>query len=220
MKIELHVFTNCTKHIEYHQPIFKTIESFKETFGDLVPHIWVDKSPNVDAARAYLKNITKHFKHVKMVQSFSDGYIRSIKESECDFLFMLEHDWTFNKECITHTLEEICKVMKEDKIHHFRFSKIDNDALKDEGNHWHYPISYINGSLPYHTVQSASNNPHIINKELYVKDLMHRLRVEPGSLGIEHNLICVDNANFCIYGSPNLPATINHIDGRLAYVNK
>lgn len=218
MTIELHVFTNCTEHIEYHQPIFQTIESFKETFGDVQPHIWFDKSPNVDAARTYLKDITKKYKNVKISQSFSDGYIKAIKESTCDFLFMLEHDWTFNKEYITHTLDDMCNVMNKDKIHHLKFSIKDNDIIPDKTNHWHYPIEFINGDMPYHLVQSASNNPHIINRELYLKDLMNKVNVDTGSLGIEQNLICVPNVKFAVYGGIELKATTNHIDGRLGYV--
>lgn len=216
MQIELNVFTNSTDCIEYHQPIFETIKSFKETFGDIKMNIWFDKSPNQNGARNYLKTLTKQF-NVKLSNSLSDGYIKAINESQSDFIFMLEHDWIFNKEYITHKLDDICKIMDEDNIHHLKFSPKDNDLIVDKTNHWLYPIEYIHGDMPYHLVQSASNNPHVINKRLYLKDLINRVKVDSGSLGIEHNLTHVTDAKFAVYGGPELKATINHTDGRLAW---
>lgn len=216
MKIELHVFTNCTEHISIHQPIFETVASFRETFGEIKTNIWLDRSPNHKDSRTYLKSVVKEFSNVKISQSLSDGYIRAVKDSDSDFLFMLEHDWTFNKHLIRHTLDDICKVMTDDGIHHFKFSMVDNSVVKSESNHWQYPIQYVNGSVPYHTVRSASNNPHIINRSLYLRDLMSRVRVGPGSFGIEDYLNRVDSAKFAVYGGPDLAATINHTDGRLA----
>lgn len=228
ISIELNIFTNCTAVIESHQTIFRTIDSFIEMFGEFPIHIWCDRNPNTNAAPRYIKQLTNKYgsTNVTLTESLSDGYIKAINQSNSDFMFMLEHDWIFKKEIIHHSLGEICEVMSSDLIHQFRFNRVSNKRCFSEPNFsptfqketydYHKGIDVVNSSIvPYFTVKSASNNPHIIHRKLYKQDLFHLLRNVSESYGIEHRLRNIDNAKFAIYGDVDTLATVEHTDGRL-----
>ncbi len=229
--IELHVFTNSTLVIESHQTIFQTIDSFCDTFGEIPIHIWCDKNPNIMAARHYIKKLATVYgsDKITLTESLSDGYIKAINQSNSDFLFMLEHDWLFKKENIHHSLTEICEIMSLDSIHHFKFNRVTNKWCFTEpefspsfGEEYYDFVKGIeahSSSVPYITVKSASNNPHIINKQLYKQDLFHLIKKENESLGIEHKLRHIDNVKFAIYGDKDTDSCIEHIDGRLVWNN-
>lgn len=209
MKIELNIFTNAIPSAPKIDIIEKTYISFIETFGEISDvRIWYDPKPNVEKANEYRKNLKNFFNNKDVIDtiSLSDGYIKAIKTSGSDFMFMLEHDWTFNNDLITHSLEEIAEEMMLSKITHFRFNKRKNeiggqDKWIKEGNYKKVPFCYT----PF-----LSNNPHIIYRNLYIEKEFHKIKLEKDSRGIEHNLYRTEGG---IYGLLGFENTIIHLDG-------
>jgi hypothetical protein len=189
--------------------IEQTFQSFKEIFSvDIQPTIWCDPNPNIEKSQEYLTNLKKIFPKVNQTNSLSDGYTRAIKESDADFLFMLEHDWEFLS-TITHSLNNIIEVMDQEKIIHLRFNKRSNVAKKfdkelKEVKHKKLTYCFTNG---------VSNNPHIINRKHYLDEALQYITVREKSFGIEKEL---SNRGIyaAIYGPENYPATILHKDGK------
>jgi hypothetical protein len=98
--MKLNVFT----HDVGNPTIDKTIESFRETFGDIPTQIWRDEGEGL----AY-------------------NYIKAIESTDSEFMFMLEHDWLF-LDTIKHDLKEICDMMG--CFPHLRFNKRANKPAK------------------------------------------------------------------------------------------
>lgn len=206
--IELHVFTNSTHTAPSTKLIEKTIQSFTNLFGPFNPTVWCDINPNIAASNEYIANLKKLFKSVNETSSLSDGYVQAVKKSNSKFLFMLEHDWVFNNN-ILHPLNTILEVMDKENLMHLRFNKRMTVAKKfDKGlieiNH---PI------MPYCKTAGISNNPHIINKELYVKLALPLINIREKSYGIEKELSS-SNLFGAIYGPLNYANTITHLDGK------
>jgi hypothetical protein len=209
MKIELNIFTNSIPSAPEIKMIEKTYNSFVDTFGLISDtRIWYDPKPKIEKASEYRKNLEIFFsKKVIDTFSLSDGYIKAIKTSDSDFMFMLEHDWFFEKNLITHSLEEIAEEMILNEITHFRFNKRKNEIKNQdrwikEGKYKKVPFCYT----PY-----LSNNPHIIYRKLYLEKEFPKIKLEKGSKGIEHNLYRTEGA---IYGPLGFPNTITHLDGK------
>ena len=212
--IELHVFTNSTKSAPDTSVIEKTIGSFNRVFGNVpVTCVWHDPNPNLAAADAYHANLQQIFPDVRKTTSLADGYTTAIKEAKSEFLFMLEHDWEFIEGNITHSLDEICLLARDENILHLRFNRFESNLpdgwdvkLIERGKH----------RIPYCITPALSNNPHIIQRDKYLKEAIQHIRVSPGgqSKGIEIELLRAKHLYGAIYGSLRHPATIRHLDAR------
>jgi len=214
MKIELSIFSNATKSAPKIEIIKATYESFVKTFGQVSMKIYLDPHPNVRNHAEYRRNLVRQFKcEIIATESLSDGYIKSIRESDADYLFQLEHDWEFHSDLIKHSLNEIIEVMKEKGLYHFRFSKHENKIVP-ELMKWQTKMEEkeCNG-MKYCETDNLSNNPHIIDRKYYLENLMERIGLLPGSRGIEGNLTKKELIG-CQYGGQNYPATIRHLQGR------
>lgn len=189
-QIELHIFTNPVKKPVFHQ----TFESFVHTFGYIEPVVWCD-------GHIYLETL-KDF-DVRLTSGLADGYIRAIQESKADYLFMLEHDWQFLS--IDDTLEDIVDLMKRNDLHHLRFNKRENKpAVWDK---------WIEDKGEYCLTPNVSNNPHIIERRIYLQFIKEGwIQRLGGSKGIEE--IISKHIDGAIYGGEGHPATIKHLDGR------
>lgn len=211
MKFELHIFTNCTKSAPSTAKLRRTHESFCRVFGNITPTIWCDPKPNVRTYSQYRKNLLKNFPVIYETSSLSDGYTKSIKKSKADYIFILEHDWQFQAEYITHSLGIILAAMQVLGIYHLRFNKRQNkirgwDKILE-------PIIYKDLNLCRTNI--LSNNPHIINRHKYLTFIQAGLvRVLPGSDGIEEIISKHPQTWGAIYGPPDWPATVKHTDGR------
>lgn len=210
MKIELNIFTNSTKSAPDMSKIVETHASFRRKFGEFKMKIYFDQNPNVRKAWEYRKRLEKNFKGVEIYNclSLSHGYVTSIKKSDADFIFQLEHDWIFNDNII-HDLHQIAEIMRRDGLYHFRFNKRANVIAGWD----HYLDERDSGSLHYCLTNCLSNNPHMIDVTKYREEIMHRIVVKRGSKGIEEVLM---NYNYhgAIYGPIYYNATIKHLDGR------
>jgi hypothetical protein len=211
ISIELHLFTNCTRLAPSTTTLRRTYKSFCETFGKIRPIIWCDPKPAIRKYSEYRKNIQNKFDTVFESCSLSDAYIKAIKKSKADYLFMLEHDWLFKKGNIRHTLAEILDAMRVLNIYHLRFNKRTNkikgwDKILE-------PILYKDLNLCRTNI--LSNNPHIIERVRYLSFIQGGfIKVLPGSLGIEEVISKHPKTWGTIYGPLDWPATVSHIDGR------
>lgn len=210
MKISVNIFTNSTLSAPKTDIIRRTYDSFCETFGDKYNFaVYCDSHPNFKMSKYYIEDLRKHFPVVYKTDSLSDGYIKSVNETDSDFLFQCEHDWSFNKHLIKHSLEEICIVMQEYNIYHIRFNKRANIV-----SGWDIGLKEKkSGDMSYCETSVLSNNPHIIDVKTYREKCLPLLQVKSGSKGIEENLTHVGLVG-AIYGEKNYPATVHHIDGR------
>ena len=215
MKIELNIFTNAIPSAPSTHMIEQTYNSFIERFGKIDNvRVWYHPAPNTESADQYRENLKKLFGDIVTdTRSLSDGYIQSIKTSSSDFMFMLEHDWIF-LDNIVHSLEEITSTMKEHDIWHLRFNKRQNEAVGCDK--W---IQEKNFTVPVCFTPCVSNNPHIINKNQYIKTALPMIKISKTSQGIEGN---ISNKGLvaAIYGKENYPKTIKHLDGRERKKNK
>ena len=207
--IELHIFTNATVNAPSTEIIKQTYYSFCDCFnyqGDVT--VWYDPNPNTDCADEYLKNLKNIFSTVNITSSLSDGYVNAVTSSTAEFLFMLEHDWKFLP-TITHSLDEICQVIKKENLVHLRFNKRLNKPIRLDKR-----LHEVNSTITYCITPILSNNPHIIQKDIYLEKAFPYLKKESGSKGIERRLKRVKSLKGAIYGPLDYPPTVQHLDGR------
>ena len=213
MQIVLNIFTNSTLSAPRTDIIRRTYDSFCDTFGHEYPvAVWCDPKPNFKMSKYYIEDLRKYFPFVYKSDSLSDGYIKAVNSPyNDDFMFMLEHDWQFNKPLIKHSLEEICAMMEAFGAYHLRFNKRPNVISGwDIGLSEHE--SLLTG-IKYCKTSVLSNNPHIIDVKKYREKCLPLIEIKPGSKGIEENLSHVGLTG-AIYGGLNYPATVKHQDGR------
>jgi hypothetical protein len=207
MKIDLHIFTNCTPSSPSTVVIRETYASFCATFGAMPATVWCDPNPRATTYPRYLENLHKTFKDVKKCNSLSDGYIKAIKASKADYLFMLEHDWRFNTKLVRHSLLGIMTEMEKRGIYHLRFNKRKNAIAG-----WDKEMTEMGF---FCRTNILSNNPHIINRKKYHEFIARKyIQVKPGSKGIEEIISAQLDTWGGIYGPMNYPACVCHIDGR------
>lgn len=210
--IHLHIFTNCTNdynHLKY--CINKTYNSFIDVFGKIETTVWCDYHPNKGIYDDYVKYLNSlGLNDVHKTTSLSYGYIRAVSFSKHEFNFMLEHDWIFKKDKIKDSLTDIINQMRKSEIVHLRFNKYSNEHRRDDNNEYHAydGINEYNDIISYMNCNAASNNPHIINTELYKKHCFPLIQNQ-----IEQQLMNTD-INFAIYGNKTLSSTIQHLDGK------
>lgn len=210
MKISVSLFTNSTLSAPRTDIIERTYKSFTDTFSaDYPVTVYCDPHPNYKQSKYYIEALEKLFPVVHKTNSLSDGYVKSVENTDADFLFQLEGDWQFNKPLIKHSLEEICSEMSFRGLYHMRFNKRQNIV-----SGWDIGLKEFNGNdVVYCETSVLSNNPHIIDVELYRKKCLSLIGIKPGSKGIEENLTHVGLTG-AIYGGLNYPATVKHQDGR------
>lgn len=215
MSMHLNLFTNCTVNAPSTKTIEDTFISFSETFGIIPYTVYVDPNPNREAYDDYLENLYNIFGGTIIeTTGLADGYIQSIESGKADYLFQLEHDWTFQN--IHHSLRQFEVLMAHTGLPYLRFNKhpnVDYEWLR-KWQSFLMPNEAL--GIPYCLTDNISNNPHIIDREYYKREVLHRIKRESGAEGIEQNLEKRDIIG-AVYGGLNHPATILHLDGRHAY---
>jgi hypothetical protein len=203
--IELHVFTNSTdKYSPSTEIIQQTVASFDLTFGIIPAQVWCDPNPNTKESKKYIQKLEDLYGTVHKTKSLSDGYVKAVKSSTSDYLFMLEHDWTFIQP--VDSLREIVQMMDEYQITHLRFNKRSNKPVSCDSK----GLTEVDGKFCWTTC--VSNNPHIINRKRWIKEALPYVRVVPTRGGIEGNLQSKGVAS-AIYGPLNNPKKVHHLDG-------
>jgi len=209
MNIELHIFSNSTIHAPSTELLEQTYKSLIEVFKLKMPvKVWCDPNPNTKMSEKYLENIKKIIPNVELTESLSDGYIKAIKNSKSDYMFMVEHDWSFLP-TIENSLEEILFDMEYKDLWFLRFNKRSNTIKATD--------KWLNAGkgkyIHYCETPSLSNNPHIINRIKYITKALPYTKISKGSVGLEERFTNQDISGF-LYGPLNHPSTIQHLDGR------
>jgi hypothetical protein len=211
--MDVNIFTNCTKYAPRVDHIRNTWKSFCDAFdhSGIPSAVFIDKNPYGGFYDRYRANIADMFPGVKIVgtNSLAEGYIRSVQESNADYLFQLEHDWQFT-DAIKCTLAEIEFVMEIDQLTHMRFNKRANQHNKG----WDRQLTEKNGGpFRYCLTSCVSNNPHVINRRRYRLEMLPHIKLLGGSKGIECQLSHREFVG-AIYGPIGYPAALRHTDGR------
>jgi hypothetical protein len=201
--MELHIFTNSTPLSPDTWHIENTYNSFLDTFGEYSPVVWCDPHPNTAKSAEYIKNLNSLFKDVRVSNSLADGYVKAVKSSTSEYIFMLEHDWLFRKPI--DSIEEILYMMDKHEITHLRFNKRRNEAVGCDKK-----LTEVEGKFCWTTC--ASNNPHIIHKERWMKEVFPKIIVGKAKYGLEQRL--QDRGiRAAIYGPLFLERKVQHTDG-------
>jgi hypothetical protein len=210
-KIELNLFTNCSIYSPSIEIIKETYISFCQTFDpgqEIKVKVFCDSHPFAERINEYVINLKRLFDEIHVTDSLSDGYLESIRRSSKPFLFQLEADWVFNNN-VDHSLSEILSVMECNNLYHFRFNKRQNIAAG-----WDKKLSECCcDGLNYCLTGTLSNNPHIIDRVKYEKDISKMIKPRPGSKGIEE-MLSRRGLTGAIYGPLHHAAAVTHIDGR------
>ncbi len=186
-KISLNIFANCYKEEPDIDILIETYLSFIENFGEIKTRVYLDPNP-YNKFQEYKELIQAEIDcEVIKTKGLADGYLLSLKNKE-DYLFQLEFDWEFQN--INYTLEELVQLMEKDKIYNLRFPvKLYTPKNYKEG----YRQKYITRAeekgdkIKYLLTDEVSNQPHIINREYYLKNVKG-IKRDGASFGIEENL--------------------------------
>lgn len=227
--LTLCIYTNCTDFNSGDSSLLaNTVNSFDSVFSinDYIEEIFVflDPNPNTSNLRIYQNSIfeffnSRRFPTVKFIvtDSLSRGYLNSLNFAKTKYLFQLEHDWEFIQVNIRHNLEDIVKMMYFNNLKYLRFNKRDNIVAG---------LDFLMEELPVHDspikvckTNNISNNPHIIDRERYISDGIHKMiKLSKLSFGIEEELTKKLAFTGVVYGPKFHPATIRHTDGKIRHI--
>lgn len=210
--VALAVFTNCTNDILTAPTIHKTLRSY---FNVLKPNhetvkIYCDPYPNEQYITDYLKDLKKTGFDVTITKSLSDGYRKAL-DLNADYLFMLEHDWLFIKERITHKLDEIIKIMERDNLWFMGFNRLMNDESLNDTKWQTY---FHKRTHEYCLTDRVSNNPHVINRKYYLEHIAPLIDWTVKGAGYIEQRLQKNGHEVAIYGNFGLEPTLIHLDGR------
>lgn len=208
-RLALHLFTNSTVSAPSTDLICTTYRSWQERFGTPARvTVWCDPHPNLHWANQYIDRLRQQFDTVNITQSLSDGYVQAVRQSVEPYLFMLEHDWLMLP-TIDHDLDTVLSVMEDHGIMHLRFNKRTNKIWKSDKmlQQTEHP------QMTYCVTNFISNNPHVINRSLWMSQALPLVNIRDKSFGLEKE---VSSAGLkgAIYGALEHPATIRHLDGK------
>ena len=216
VNIELHLFTNCFPHSPNTSVIERTYKSFSSRLNvDLTPTLWIDSNPHHERYDQYVENLKEVFPNaiIHKTKSLSDGYVKAVKNSNSEFMLMVEHDFEFINN-ISNSLDEITTMMERLGLIHLRFNKR-NNVVKGWDKRLKEQNVNVNGkNVSCCLTCQMSNNPHIINRNLYINEALKYVKIESEGAGIEQNLYyCDDDRDLksAIYGKLNAEPTIQHI---------
>lgn len=214
---EINVFTHCSANGGPQQASV-ALRSFEDVFGK-VGHssVWIDPALFPDRVGEYERELDGVFDSVNRSSGLADGYCRAVQQAQCRWVVMLEGDWLFIKENISHSLIEMLKTMDKCQIAHWRFNKRTN--APKAWDTWLRP--YTGALVPHCLTPNKSNNPHIIDVSVYRWVLEQKWidQSASGSRGVEE---CLFQSPIvaAIYGDLSHPATVKHVgtprDERLA----
>lgn len=210
--ITLCLFTNCHDGCLTEPTIFRTIRSFTETFGRPEKiEIYCDPNPNRKDYDEYANEIEKHtgIKPIKTT-GLDNGWITALNTATTPYLFMLEADWRFYPEFISHTLEEIEQMMSDNNLWFLLFNKHKNNKLLN-GTKWQ---TYFKATgKDYCLSDRFSNNPNILEVEYFKKNIVPKVDWTIGGAGrIEQ--VLQRKVDIAVYGKYGNQPTIRHLNGR------
>lgn len=222
-KVDLNIFTNCTdgRQIDAYDVLRTTFWSWAEQFGTNSlnnVNVFVDPMPISSKLEDYSNQLCRFFKswlHRKhtmrlfVTEGLAAGYIKSTEVSTTDYIFQLEHDWSFNRDVIIHKLDDLIPAMEAEKMEHLRFNKRHNTEKP-----WETLEQVTVANVTFCKTPIRSNNPHIIHRQSYLDKWNGHIDLSNNPKradGIENKLV---GSGGYIYGGLNYPQQITHLNGR------
>lgn len=210
--ITLCLFTNCHKGCLIEPTIFRTLRSFKKTFGEPEKlEIYCDPNPNHKDYDEYAREIEKQtgIKPIKTT-GLDNGWLTALNTATTPYLFMLEADWRFYPEFIKHSLREIEQMMSDNNLWFLLFNKHKNDTALN-GTKWQ---TYFKPTeKDYCLSDRFSNNPNILEVEYFKKHIVPKVDWTIGGAGrIEQ--VLQRKVDITVYGKYGNQPTIRHLNGR------
>lgn len=217
MNLALAVFSNCTNDCLENPTVYDTMASLGFTFKDSYKikslTVYVDPNPNPGYYKKYVERLKELGFYVVKTSSLSSGWLKAIDnavENDIDYLFMLEHDWTFDTDVVKHTLQDITFRMAKDNLGCMLFNKHKNDDSLN-GSKWQ---TYLKSTKSFYCMTDRfSNNPNILNVKWFKDNYMDRVNWNLAGAGrIEQSL--EKKVNIAVYGEYGSEPAIIHLDGR------
>lgn len=206
--MRLNIFTNSEE--EHFDLIKETYNSFVKHFGEVKLDIYCDSHPNEDYFPTYKEKLEDYFNtQVIKTRSLSDGYIKSVKGCNDDYLFQCEHDWRFKN--IDHSLEKITEVMEKEGLWYFRFSPNPNIEMPEDYKWQTFIEEKECDGFKYCISDNISNRPHIIDRKHYLKNILDKIERRTSSFGIEQNLQA-NGYTGGVYGEKGHKPCIKHLN--------
>jgi hypothetical protein len=215
--ITLNVFSNCCEVDVRRIPIKETVLGFFKTFGHT--HVtktkyFIDQSPfarSYGNLYKYIESFQKDIGDYEIYHTYglAFGYKKSIVQAETEYVFQLEHDFSFASDLIRHSIPELLAAMKAGGMEYLRLNRAANvpavcDIELDEVRV---------GDIDFCRTPCCSNAPHFAHVPSYIERRLHLVDTSRGtSKGIEENLWGMRNSY--IYGPLKYPATVRHVHGR------
>lgn len=218
MNIALAVFSNCTDTCLEEPTIYDTMFSLGLAFKDAADiksvRVYVDPNPNPKLYKKYVKKLEEYGFYVVKTKGLADGWIKAMDEAVAEgseYVFMVEHDWFFNSENISHSLADITFRMKKDDLGVMLFNKHKNDEALN-GSKWQTYFKPVPKKF-YCLTDRFSNNPNILNVEYFKKNFADKVDWSVAGAGkIEQSL--EKKVEIAVYGIYGNEAAIVHLDGR------
>lgn len=208
------VFSNCTDTCLKDPTIYDTVMSLGVTFHDSNAidsmTVYVDPNPNPKLYRKYAGRLRELGFYVVKTKGLADGWKKALDSAKTDYIFMLEHDWVFDKDVVQHTLKDILYRMKRDRLWCMLFNKHPND-ISLNNTKWQ---SYFEPTKSFYCLTDRfSNNPHILDVKRFKEEQMHKIDwTAPGAGQIEQ--VLQRKVDIAVYGRYGDQPAIIHIDGR------
>lgn len=209
--MKLNIFTNCSEYAPSIKIIKDTYLSYVRYFG--VPDsidIYIDPKPFNERYKEYKENLEQYF-NIKVIETngLADGYLKSLNNSDDDYIFQLEYDWSFQN--IKHSMGEIINLMKNTGIYNFRFNKSTYTPENYKSKYCSLAIQKEYNGIKYIETDCMSNNPHIIDRKYYLENIAKHIKPELGkSFGLEEVLNCREFRS-CVYGTFGDEPCVKHL---------
>jgi len=210
--IELHIITNCVPSAPKTLFVSATYASFCEAFRDLRPTVWCDPNPRPEIFSAYCANLRDAgFDKIHQTAGLADAYLRILSAARADYIFVLEHDWTFHSDCLDHSLGDILVAMNLAGLYYLRFNQT---ATAVRGMDTTLEEHTAPGGMKYCLSPCWSGNPHILDrKKCLALDVPGRIHARK-NMTLERKLTRDHDLSGAIYGPLGHPPVIHHLDAR------
>jgi hypothetical protein len=218
LRIGLSIFANGTDSDPAKLPILETLNSVFQTFDRhsfTEFNLFFDPGPyfpRLAEVRQLVENYLGHPIQLHETTGLADGVAKSLVKSDSDYLFQLEHDWTFETALINHSLIDIVGAMDKSRVNYLRFNKRPNVCIVGHPFEVH-PMLNMSG-IPVCRAGFFSNNPHVVNRRHAERRYLPHIRGNAKkSSGVETEITAAVKEDFYIYGGANYPPTVRHTDG-------
>ena len=216
--LDLNVFTNFSANRVEQLPIFGTLELFGKAFGfesfaniRVFCHAAPLSVPFSVLHAALLRTVPGRTIELYSTRSLVDGYVQSLRLSNAEVVFQLEHDYRFDASQVKHSVPEIAKAMQAAGVPYLRFNIGPN---KSNGLESITPLDMAGIAVCKTT--SFSNRPHLLDRAYALQNYVPRMNLAGrGYRGIEKELTAAFQTGW-IYGPASHPPVIVHTDGQTA----